>query len=66
MRYGIFIFFELDVVWEIMSRLLDSFRENWLSVEMLINKEESVIECVIFGAVEFWKMGDEVSEMVEK
>lgn len=52
-RYEIFRIFELDVVLEFMSRFLDSFRENWLSVKMLINKEESVIECVIFGAVEF-------------
>ena len=32
-----------------MSRLLDSFRGNWLSVKMLINKEDFEIRGVIFG-----------------
>lgn len=36
-----------------MSRLLDNFRENWLSVKMLINKEESVIKGVIFSVMWF-------------
>ena len=58
--------FELDIVWEFMSRLLDNFRENWLSVKMPIYKEESVIESVILSVMEFWKLGDKVGEMVEK
>ena len=61
-----FYIFELDVVWEFMPRLLCNFRENWLSVKMLINKEESWVEGVIFGVVEFWKLWYEVAEMVEK
>ena len=36
-----------------MSRLLDNFRENWLSVKMPIYKEESVIEGVIFSVMGF-------------
>lgn len=36
-----------------MSRLLDNFRENWLSVKMLIYKEESVIGWVVFGGMRF-------------
>lgn len=36
-----------------MSRLLGSFRENWLSVKMLIYKEESLVEGVIFGVIGF-------------
>ena len=48
-----------------MSRLLDNFRENWLSVKMLINKEESVIKGVIFSVMWFWKLGCEVGEMVD-
>ena len=62
----VFRIFELDIVWEFMSRLLDNFRENWLSVKMLIYKEESVIESVILSVMEFWKLGDKVGEMVEK
>lgn len=61
-----FYIFELDVVWEFMPQLLDSFRENWLSVKMLINKEESCVKGVIFCVVEFWKLGCEVGEMVGK
>ena len=57
MRYEIFRIFELDVVLEFMSRFLDSFRENWLSVKMLIYKKESVIESVILSVMEFWKLG---------
>ena len=49
-----------------MSRLFDNFRENWLSVKMLINKEESVIESVIFSVMGVLKLGCEVSEMVGK
>lgn len=39
-----------------MSRLLDNFRENWLSVKVLIYKEESVIGWMVFGVnrIEFW------------
>lgn len=36
-----------------MSRLLDSFRENWLSVKMLINKKESRVGWMVFGIMEF-------------
>ena len=40
--------------------IIDNFRENWLSVKMLINKEESCVKGVIFSVVEFWKLDDEV------
>jgi hypothetical protein len=36
-----------------MSRLFDNFRENWLSVKMLINKEESCVGWMIFGMIKF-------------
>ena len=62
----VFCIFELDMVWEFISWLLDNFRENWLSVKMLINKEESMIGGVVFGVIGFWKLGCEVGEMVEK
>lgn len=62
----VFYIFELDMVWEFISWLLDNFRENWLSVKMLINKEESVIESVIFSVMGVLKLGCEVSEMVGK
>nr|DAE32920.1 MAG TPA: hypothetical protein [virus sp. ctBS918] len=32
---------------------MDNFRENWLSVKMLINKEESMIGGVVFGVIGF-------------
>ena len=36
-----------------MSRLLDNFRENWLSVKMLINKEDLEISGVILVWLDF-------------
>lgn len=49
-----------------MSRLFDNFRENWLSVKMLINKEESCVKGVIFSVMWVLKLGCEVGEMVGK
>lgn len=57
---GFFRIFELNLIWKFMSRLFDNFRENWLSVKMLINKEESCVKGEIFCVVEFWKLDDEV------
>lgn len=43
-----------------MSRLLDNFRENWLSVKMFIYKEESLVDGVIFGVNKVEFLSDEV------
>lgn len=40
--------------------------EKSLSVKTLIYKEENRIVGVIFGKIEVWNLGVEVSEMVEK